>query len=92
MVKLLGVTNNKTGRAGPGRPKGTTAPESDAVARIREALGDVQTDFAPKIGLAPSSLSRLERAKRLPSNRAVLDKLRELAREVELKTGEKIEL
>ena len=87
VVKLLVVTNNKVGR-----PSGTTAPQSDAVFRVREALGDVQTEFAAKLGLAPSSLSRLERAGRLPSNRAVMGKLRELALEAQNKTGEKIEL
>lgn len=75
-----------------GRPPGTTAVESDALLQARKALGLTQVEFAAQLGLSSSALQRLERLGRLPSNHAVMGKLRTLVKRAETQSGEKITL
>ncbi|HEX9996692.1 MAG TPA: helix-turn-helix transcriptional regulator [Abditibacterium sp.] len=63
-----------------GRPRGTGAPESDAIKRVRLELGLTQMDMAIRLGIAESTLQRLEKLARLPQSRGVRQTLDELAK------------
>ncbi len=63
-----------------GRPVGTAAPRSDAVKRVREALGMTQEMFSREIGLSMGTVQKLEQQNREPGTQAGKSALIRLAR------------
>jgi DNA-binding transcriptional regulator YiaG len=55
----------------PGRPPGKSSVTSDAVLRVREALGLTQQQLAAELNCSLSAVRRFERERVLPSSDAL---------------------
>jgi transcriptional regulator with XRE-family HTH domain len=63
-----------------GRPTGTGAGVSDAVSRVRAALGLTQEEFARELGCSLSNVAKMEGQKRTPGSGALRTAFEKLAR------------
>ena len=63
-----------------GRPLGTCAQKSDAVKRVRSALGLTQMELAIQIGCSLSAVQRMERNETLPAQNALKESLSRAAK------------
>lgn len=70
---------------------GTGAGASDAVFRVRSALGLTQEEFARELGCSLSNVAKMEGQKRTPGTRALKDNLAKLARKAGVSIENKTE-
>lgn len=68
-----------TEKRGRGRPRRDEA-ETDVVRRVRDALGMTQQEFAAELKCSLTAVRYMERGKRLPGQKAILDNFKALAR------------
>jgi len=71
-----------------GRPRGTTAPQSDAVKRVREKMGISQEQLSRELGCSTSSIAKMEQQGRLPGSGALRTAFEKLAK----RTGVSLEI
>ena len=65
-----------------GRPVGSSAVKSDAVARVRAAKGWTQMQMAVELKCSMSSIHKFETKSVLPSHGPLLDRFNDLAKSV----------
>ena len=71
--------NNGSVQRGRGRPV-RVEPETDAVRRVRDALGMTQQELAEAMPCSLSAIRTMERDNRLPGSRALRENFAKLAR------------
>lgn len=67
-----------------GRPKGRATEKTDAVARVRAALGLTQEEFARELGCSVSSVAKMEGEGRTPGTQALKNNLARAAQKAKV--------
>lgn len=70
-----------------GRPLGATAPRSDVVRRVRDALGMTQEEFAGEMSVSVNTVAKMEQQGREPGTRAGKEALAKLAKRAGIEVG-----
>ncbi len=71
---------NETLKRPVGRPKRPAPPKTDAVLRVRQAMGKTQAEFAQQMGCSVTAVSKMEQDERLPGSMALRTAFEKLAK------------
>lgn len=71
---------NETLKRPVGRPKKPAPAPTDAVFRVRHAMGKTQAEFAQEMGCSVTAVSKMEQDERLPGSMALRTAFLKLAK------------